>query len=504
MRRGLHQGSSEVRVLVPKNLNFGGGLTESIISPAVLVIVLIAGVLICVLPRTKAIIPFLAVSILIPTDQVLVILGLHFPILRILALFGLVRLLWTKLSTKDEILSGGISGIDKAIITLTVFTAVNGALLWRVWAEVIYQFGNLYSAFGVYFLIRLLIRDEEDVKRTLRVLACVTVLVAAVMIGEQVTGKNLLYSTLGGARSYLGTVGERGDHLRATGPFAHPNLAGTFGGIVLPLFVGLWWKDKASRKYAALGVASAAVIPFAASSSTALSGLIGGVIAFCFWPLRRRMRAVRWGIIATLIGLQCYMTSPVWHIISDIDLTGSSSSYHRYMLVDQCIRHFWDWMLIGTRDYANWAWDMWDLSDQYVGVADPSGLIPLVSFLAILVLGFKYVGRARSASAGDKKQELFIWGLGASLFANVVAFFGIAYFDQTGVVWDTILAMVITATAYARNKQLAGRPINVTAETNPGPRSQLLLGLIRPFAPAAAKDRLKIAVRALSAGRCDR
>ncbi len=180
----------------PDNLNFGGGVAETVVNPIVLVVILIAGVPICVLPRSKAIIPFLAAGILIPMDQVLVVGGLHFPMLRVLALFGFVRMIWEKLSGKDEIFSGGMNGIDKAMLVLTIFIALDGMLLWRVSAEVVFQLGNLYTTFGVYFLMRFLIRDEEDIKRALRVLACVTVAVAVLMTYEHITGRNPYYAML--------------------------------------------------------------------------------------------------------------------------------------------------------------------------------------------------------------------------------------------------------------------------------------------------------------------
>jgi hypothetical protein len=43
--------------------------------------------------------------------------------------------------------------------------------------------------------------------------------------------------------------------------------------------------------------------------------------------------------------------------------------------------------------------------------------------------------------------------LGASLFANVVAFFGISYFDQTIVAWYALLAMIYAATISVRRGQ---------------------------------------------------
>jgi cbb3-type cytochrome oxidase subunit 3 len=145
------------------------------------------------------------------------------------------------------------------------------------------------------------------------------------------------------------------------------------------------------------------------------------------------------------------MKAPVWHLISRIDLTGGSSSYHRFQLVNQCILHFRDWWLIGTKNYPNWGWDMWDLSNQYVGIADVSGLIPLLAFVAIIVFAFQYVAKSRRL-ASNKREELFVWALGAALFANVVAFFGIGYFDQTIVAWYALLAM-IPVVAYSLRKQ---------------------------------------------------
>ena len=441
-----------------QNLQFGGGVSQTIVSPIALMIVLIAGVMICVVPLRRAIAPFLAAAILIPDDQVIMLGALHFPMLRILIIFGVIRMLRAKSSSKIEVLAGGINAIDKALIVLSIFTMVNGILLWRQWGEVIFQLGNLYSAFGAYFILRFLIRNEADVKQVIRVLAYIAAVVAAVMVCEQVTGRNLIYAALGGSRaSEFESVISRDDHLRATGCFGHPILAGTFGGILLPLFVGLWYREKKERKLAVLGVVSATVMAFAAASSTALAGLLGGILALCFWPLRRRMRLIRWAVAITLVSLHLVMKAPVWHFISRIDLTGSSSGYHRYQLVNQCILHFRDWMLIGTKEFGNWGWDMWDLSNQYVAAADTTGLIPLLSLLAIIVFGFKYVGRTRRVVSRDRRQEFFVWGIGASLFANVVAFFGISYFDQTIIAWYALLA-IIAAIAVSVRKAKRNKP----------------------------------------------
>jgi len=439
-----------------QQMQFGGGVSASVFSPVVLIAIVLAGILVLILPRHNAIIPFLAAALLVPTDQILVIGQLHFPMLRVLLVFGFVRMLMGKLGGKGEILTGGVSGLDMVVIALSAFTALDGVLLWKETGVVVYQLGVMYTSLGTYFLLRYLIRDEEDLKRTIRVWACVAVVIAGIMIGEELTRKNVLYMAIGGARAtFAAVVDVRDGSVRARGPFQHPILAGTFGGFSLPLFLELWWRGKADRKFGVLGSIASVVTTLAASSSTALMGGLGGILGLCFWPLRRKMRLVRWGIVGVLAAGHLYMKSPVWHLIFDIDFTGSSSSYHRYMLVDECIRHFWEWVLVGTKNWGTWGWMMWDLSNQYVATADTAGLIPLISFLAILVFGFKYLGRARRTVEGDRRLELFIWAMGASLFGHLVAFFGITYFDQTSVCWYALLAMISAATLSARRAEMA-------------------------------------------------
>jgi hypothetical protein len=444
------------------NVDFGGGVAETIVNPIVLLCVLLAGVLILVSPRGRAIAALLSIGILIPTDQIVVVAGLHFPMLRVLALFGFARLFWAKFVQREKIFSGGINGIDVALVISAVVTAVNGILLWQAGGEAVFQLGRLYTTFGVYFLLRFLIRDEEDVKRAIRVLAFVTIVVAGFMVYERATGHNPFYSILGGAQAKVfGTAMQRGEAYRATGCFGHPLLAGSFGGFMAPLFVAWWWKVRQERIFAGLAVAAAIVIPFTTGSSTSLFALMGGVVTLLLWPLRRRMRIIRWSVVIGLVSLHIAMKAPVWHLISRMSLSEGSSSYHRYELVNQCILHFWDWALIGTKDYASWGWMMWDLCNQYVATADTAGLIPLIALLATLVYAFKYVGRARRYYEGDRRQERFIWAISAALFANVVAFMGVSYFDQTIVPWYAVLAIISTVTLGARRQKKRTESVSV-------------------------------------------
>lgn len=444
----------------PTNLHFGGGVSVSSIHPAVLLLVLVAGVFICIAPRRRALVAFLACGMLIPMDQILLIGGAHFPMLRLLALFGFVRMIRERVTSKSTIFSGGFNRIDLYVVLYSVFVAVNGVLLFQQIGAVINQVGVLYTVFGVYFLMRLLIRDEEDIVLAIQTLIGVAVVVAATMSYEAISGHNP-YALLGGADAHFyANLADRDGRFRAQGPFAHSILAGTFGAILVPLFAALWSKGKANRKWVGVGVVASTIITLTCASSTPIMAYAAGVVALCMWPLRAWMRAFRWGIVIVLIALHMVMKGPVWSLIEKIDLTGGSSSWHRYMLVDQCIHHFRDWWLIGVKDTSVWGWDMWDTANQYVGTADTSGLLPLIFFMAIIVYGFKYIGKARrrAAKAGDNNSARVDWALGAGLFANAVAFIGIGYFDQSIVGWYVLLAMISTAYVAHRNAVRAEMP----------------------------------------------
>jgi hypothetical protein len=448
----------------PDRLKFGGGVSATILNPAVLIAILFAGVLICAGSRKRALAAFLAAGLLIPMDQIVLIGSLHFPMLRILVLFGIIRMVKEKVSAKVRMFSGGMNKIDIAVILLTIFTAVNGILLFQESGAAINELGALYTVFGVYFLLRFLIRDDADVVRAIQTLAWIAAFIAIIMTYEAATGHNP-YALLGGAGAKsIESLAVRDGKVRAQGPFAHSILAGTFGAVLMPLFVGLWWKSKKYRTIAVVGILSSTVITVACNSSTPVLAYAGGVVALCLWQARRRMRAIRWGLVFTLIALHLVMKGPVWSLIEKIDISGGSSSWHRYMLIDQCIRHFGDWWLFGVKDTSVWGWDMWDTANQYVSVCENSGLLPFLLFLAILVYGFKYLGRERRAAAKDKKAALFIWALGSALFANVVAFLGISFFDQTMVGWYALLAMIPAAIAIRPKRELTEAPVDVPAQ----------------------------------------
>jgi len=424
----------------PANNRFGGGAADTMLHPLVAVAMLIAIVLMFVLPRKYVLVPLLLASFMIPLGQVVVLGGVHFTFLRIITGFGLVRCAASNRPSKMNRLSGGFNSIDGAF-TLWAFTyALSFVLLYMDGPALINRLGFLLDALGGYFLLRFLIQDNEDVRRVIRTFLVLAVVMAIAMIIEHATMRNV-FGIFGGVRA---APEVRDGKIRASGVFQHSILAGCFGATLVPLFA-TFWPDRNSRSATVIGVISSTIIMLTANASTPITAFVGGIVAMCFWPFRHRMRAFRWGIALTLVVLHLVMKAPVWALIARVDFTGSSSSYHRYMLLDNCIRHFWDWWLIGVKDYNNWGWDMWDLSNQYVAYAVTGGLAPLVCFIIIISKSFGKLGTGRKRMAGDRKQEWLLWCMGSALFAHVMAYFGIGYFDQTEVAWFALLAMISAA-----------------------------------------------------------
>jgi hypothetical protein len=158
------------------------------------------------------------------------------------------------------------------------------------------------------------------------------------------------------------------------------------------------------------------------------------------------MRVVRWGIVLALVALHLLMKAPIWYVMARVDFAGGSSGWERAFLIDTFTRHVGDWWLIGTHDNVNWGWDMWDQCNQYVSEGETGGLVALGCFIAMIVICFKKIGNARKAVEGNHRKEWLFWLMGAAMFAQLMAFMGVDYFDQSRFGWYVLLVIIPVAT----------------------------------------------------------
>jgi len=452
----------------PEHLRFGGGTAETAIHPLVAMYLLIAIVMIFVLPRGKAITPFLLAFFTIPIGQVLVLGGIHFTALRILILAGLARrAIFRRSSSESEgKYPGRFNGVDWAVILWTVSAAIIFCLEFTETPAFIKSMGDLLDNLGGYLVVRFLIPDGEAMRRTFKTLAAICAILGICMINEQISHINV-FGLVGGISS---AVTVRAGQIRSAGTLGCL-YAGVFAGVWIPLFLWLW-ADGKSRMVACVGLAGATAMVITSNSSTSWLALMGSLIGLAFWRLRKRMRVIRWGLVLGLVALHLVMKAPVWALIARIDLTGSSSGQQRFGLLDMTIRHFSDWWLLGTPEYVNWGWDSWDLCNQFVAVALTGGLLTLIFYIAIFKRSFGAIGTARKLVDGDRGQEWLLWCLGSSLFANVVAHFGINYMAQLIMGFFPLVACISVATFEATQARVRTTEAPTQVQLAPAPGAE--------------------------------
>jgi hypothetical protein len=277
------------------------------------------------------------------------------------------------------------------------------------------------------------------------------------MLAEQVTGRNPFHVL--GLPEFSAI---RDGRLRSQGPFAVSITAGTFGATVMPLFISLWWSRVSSRLLILVGVVSATIITVTSASSGPTFTYFAAVTGLLAWPLRKRMYLIRWGLALLLISLHLVMNAPVWALINRIAVVSGSSSYHRYKLIDNFITRFDEWWLIGTKSTAHWGWMMWDTVNQYVLQGITGGLLSLILFLSIIGLSFNSVGRRLHSTATDRDEARRLWAFGVALFAHIIAFIGISYFDQVAVIWYLLIAMMSTLREVPDTEAALKRPLTTS------------------------------------------
>jgi hypothetical protein len=260
---------------------------------------------------------------------------------------------------------------------------------------------------------------------------------------EKMTGHNLFF-TLGGV-SDISEI--RDGRIRAQGPFAHSILAGTVGAVCLPLMIGLWQQH---RRTAVAGILACCSMIFASGSSGPIMSAAAAIGALFMWHWRYNMRLVRWLAVLGYIGLDLVMKAPAYYLIARIDLTGSSTSWHRAFLIESALDHLSEWWLAGT-DFTrhwipygvSWSKDHADITNHYLRMGVDGGLPLMLLFIAILAKGFSYVGRTlRLIPESSPQSRFMIWALGASLFAHAATFISVSYFDQSFVFIYLTLAAI--------------------------------------------------------------
>jgi hypothetical protein len=407
---------------------------SSFISPIGLGFTLFLCLAYLLLPRRAALLPIAFITCYMTLGTRVVVSGLNFTMIRLLVLAGCIRLLlrW-----------GEGRFVWLRVDTLTVLWVCSGVtaytLLWMTSSAFVNRLGFAYDAIGLHFILRTLISDTDDIKRAIKLFAYCMIPLALCMSVEKLTGENPFF-VFGGVPQYSAV---REGIIRCQGSFAHPILAGSFGAAWFPLFGGLWRLGKGYQSAGLLGMAAATAITIQAGSSGPIGAYLAGALGLCLWPLRGRMRVVRWGLVGLLIGLQIVMSAPVWYVFARISILSGSTGWHRGFLIDRTFANFSEWWLIGTKSVARWGVWAGDVTNQYILQGVTGGFITMALFIAIVVWSFSTIGKGmKETKRGPWQEQWLIWSCGAALLSHAVTFMSVAYFDQNVVNWHLLIAMV--------------------------------------------------------------
>jgi hypothetical protein len=235
--------------------------------------------------------------------------------------------------------------------------------------------------------------------------------------------------------------------IRAQGPFQHPILAGTVGAVCFPLLIGIWHRYRMS---AAMGLTACIAMVIASTSSGPLMSLLMGIGALLVWRHRAALPAVRWAVVGAYVSAEILMTRPAFYLISKIDLTGSSTGWHRSRLIEMAFAHIGEWWAFGTDYTFHWmgiavdeAGQHSDITNYYLWIGIIGGLPAMLLLIAIIWRAFAWVGQSiRTMPEVFQDQRFMLWCLGAGLFAHAVTSLSVSYHDQSMMfLWLNIAAI---------------------------------------------------------------
>jgi hypothetical protein len=394
------------------------------VTPTGLSFIGLISLLILTLRRERIFIPLFIGAILLPMSEHLVVAGVNMFYLRVLIIVSLIRLIM-----RSEIYLKDFNAIDKLLCFFVLSMILIYTLRVQTFSALINRIGFAGNVLGTYFIFRSITYDIDDVNRFCKLLVYISTFLAVSMIIENIFRINIFF-ILG---RKIGVVTTDSGGLRCAGPFGHPISAGIFGASMLPLFMNLFWQGDKTKKIGIVGMISATIIVGTSGSSTSILAYFVSVIGLIAWLGRKYIRQIIWSGFFMLIVLHLIMKAPVWSLIQRSAVIDGSSAYHRYFLVDQFIKRFSEWWLLGIDDTSYWAHidvQLWDVSNYIVRIGVDGGLITLGLFFLIIFTCFQSLIRSLEFWANDIKMQKCVWTIGVSLFVHLVSFIGFSYWDQ--------------------------------------------------------------------------
>ncbi|MBE2216506.1 MAG: hypothetical protein IAE82_21730 [Opitutaceae bacterium] len=369
---------------------------------------------------------------------------LSFPIFRILILAGAARVV-----IRREWIAGKFNSIDKLLFAFSAWIVIASfAHEWQPGSGPIYASGMVFNIAGSYLLTRIWCRTIEETVDLAGTIALMLAPIAVFMALEMQHGRNL-FGVFGGV-SEIAIM--RDGRFRASGPFAHPILAGTVGATCLPLMVAIW---RFSKPRSVVGVISCCTMIVASASSGPILSCLCGLGALTLWLQRGIVRVMLVGGVLAYVLAEIVMSQPAVYLLARMDVTGSSTGYHRAHLIDSAFQHMGEWWLFGTDYTRHWMQtginaSHVDVTNYYIAFGVTAGLPAMLLMVAIMWKAFSAVGSIARSRSIPSIERFAVWALGSSLFAHAATSVSVAYFDQSMLFFWTTIAMIASQVSLSR------------------------------------------------------
>lgn len=394
---------------------------------------LIAIVLLAV-PRRWASVVFLIGVIFIPMGANVLLGPFSLYPLRILVLAGLLRC-----AVRREIPQMLPVPCDLLFGVFALLLAAS-SLFHEDFAETFINHTALsIDTVGTYFLFRTWIIDWKGLLFFMRSMLVFLVPLTLFMTIEYLTRRNLFHFVGG-----LPLESElREGSVRARGPFRHSILAGTFGGVSLPMAFAFW---HTAPRLARFAVGLSLLVVYLSTSGGPIMTLGAVVVALALWRVRSRLSIIVRAALLGLVLLHIVMKAPVWYLIARIDVGGGG--YHRARLIDSAVQYFHEWWLAGTSYTRHWmptgvTWseDHTDITNNFLRIGVIGGLSLMLTFMGFFRSSFKQLSAVLHSSDEDfDNYKYCAWCLGCSLFGHAVAMMSVGYYDQSTAVFYSLVA----------------------------------------------------------------
>lgn len=368
-------------------------------------------------PRSFFLFPFVMAVCFIPMNQRLFIVGLDFTVLRVLVLFGLIRLLF-----KNEMRDVRWNYFDKLIFSWVLVETLVYTLQWQTFSAFINRLGVAFDCIGMYWLFRHIIRNWEDVAQIIKFFGFFAIITAP-MVALEKFHQPSFFSFFGPVEA----VFDRG-RFRCAGPFPHAIMMGTFWASLLPLFYARI-KNNSDKLFFWLSIFAALSNVYFSASSTPIMTVVAVIVFWKLYNIRSHGKELLYAFCFCLLILHLVMNKPVWHLMARADIFGGSTGWHRYHLFNEFVHNMPEWFLLGTKNTGHWGYGLQDVTNQFVLEAVRGGFVTLLIFCKIVYNAIKLPCKF---SLIERNQEIvwLTWGICVAMFGHFITFWGVSYFGQ--------------------------------------------------------------------------